>query len=204
MYCLTTWLIHDYCCFYYQAFKSECKACEKKKPPVAPKPVIPKKVSVPASRPVPRPRRTVSPADKPLQSSAEVLPKRDTPEFCLHMYQNEIVPPSNWSVYTPDKNVKQWKIGEKGKPHYTLKTVNQSTFKAIERLVLNTWEPAKVGQGRDAAGLADLGFTKLKVTKIERIENLNLYEQYCQSRQQLFHKAGEGNCYNNILMMKQI
>jgi hypothetical protein len=67
--------------------------------------------------------------------------------------------------------------------------------------VYGTWEPAKIGHGRDAQGLDELGFKSLKITKVQRIENLNLYEQYVQKRQQLFHKAGEGIAYtafNNL------
>ena len=167
-----------------------CEANKNKKPLVPPKPG--KSVGASAFRPVPKPRKVVK---NEAESSSEILPERGTPEFCLYMYQNNIVPPGNWSVFTPDKNVKQWKLEQKGKPAYTLKPVNQSTYKAIERLVLNTWEPSKLGQGRDAQGLNELGFKSLKITKIERIENLTVYEQYCQKRQQLFHKAGEGIFY---------
>ncbi|XP_053400000.1 uncharacterized protein LOC123557665 isoform X2 [Mercenaria mercenaria] len=186
-----------------QPFKSECESCMRKPPPppVAPKPVRPKSFGCSSSRPIPRPRRKVVTPETSSESpelSSEIFPERGTPEFCIHMYQNDIFPPSNWSVFTPNRKVKDWKVEQKGKPAYTLKTVDQSTFQKIERLVQSTWEPAKIGHGRDAKGLGDLNFKSLKVTKIERIENLTLYEQYCQRRQQLFHKAGEGPMFQQL------
>ena len=59
-------------------------------------------------------------------------------------------------------------------------------------LVQKTWESGKVGIGRDAEGLAQLRFFKVKVTRIQRIENLLLFEHYGQYQQRLLHEAAEG------------
>lgn len=170
----------------FQPFKSECETYTSRlPPPVAPNPKIkPKQTVMSTPLPVPKPKaKTRSPG-------------RGTPDFCIHMYSSDIYPPQYWTSFTSNKNVKQWKIEQKGKPAYTLVDVDPSTFKSVEKLVLSTWEPAKIGQGRDAQGISDLNITSLKVTKVERIENLTLYEQYCQSRQQIFHKAAEGKLFH--------
>jgi len=70
--------------------------------------------------------------------------------------------------------------------------VDEETFTLIDMLVQKTWELDKVGIGRDAEGLDKLGFFKVKVTKIQRIENLPLYEHYAQYQQRLLHEAAEG------------
>ena len=126
------------------------------------------------------------------------IPARNTPEFCLYMYESEICPPSYWTKYTSDKSIKKWKIQEKGKPFYSLVDVDASTFTAIESLVQKTWQGDKFGHGRDAAGLKELGYNTLKLTRVQRIENLTLYENYKQMQQHFFHRAGEGKT-NNIL-----
>lgn len=108
------------------------------------------------------------------------------------MYGSDISPPSHWTKYTSDKTVKTWKIEERGKPVDALVDVDQATFNMVDNLVQKTWEAEKIGHGRDAAGLGTLGYNKLKVTKVQRIENLTLLDIYRHSQQQLFHKAGEG------------
>lgn len=197
-----------------EAFQRECKSHKPRPPPVAAKPNFrgeldklfstkqTQKSALSVARapiPIPRPRKAaVTSIKNSLETSLEQLPKRGTPEFCLHMYSSEIKTPEYWTEFTNDKTVKQWKIEQKGKPMYKLTSVDQSTFNCINQLVQNTWEPAKVGHGRDARGLSDLNFTSLKIRKIERIENLNLFEQYCHHRQQIFHRAGEGQVLETL------
>ena len=55
-----------------------------------------------------------------------------------------------------------------------------------------TWKADKVGHGRDAKGLGELGFTRLKVSKVQRIENLTQYADYAHSQQRLLNEAAEG------------
>lgn len=121
------------------------------------------------------------------------IPARNTPEFCLYMYScDKLFPPQYWTKYTSDKTIKEWKIAQHGKSQYELVDVDKTTFTSVENLVQKTWEVNRVGHGRDAAGLADLDYNKLKVTKVQRIENLTLYENYKHTQQHMFHKAGEG------------
>jgi len=70
--------------------------------------------------------------------------------------------------------------------------VDEETFELIDMLVQKTWESSMVGIGRDAEGLAQLRFFKVKVTRIQRIENLLLFEHYAQYQQRLLHEAAEG------------
>ena len=166
-----------------------------KPPHVAPKP----KHSISYNRPFPNTSdhqnstgaSGLSTEDVTLRRSA-TIPARNTPEFCMYMYTSEICPPAYWTKYTSDKSIKTWKIQEKGKSFYTLVDVDRATFAALEGLVKSTWLGDKHGYGHDAVGLKELGYNKLKVTKIQRVENLTLYENYKQMQQDLFHHAGEG------------
>ncbi|WAQ98783.1 PAR15-like protein [Mya arenaria] len=71
-----------------------------------------------------------------------------------------------------------------------------------KRFIRKTWRQGKVGHGHDAQGLTDLGCTGLKVNKIERIENLTLFEQYTHRRQILLHEATEANLFQNLTDLK--
>ncbi|KAL3880352.1 hypothetical protein ACJMK2_032596 [Sinanodonta woodiana] len=115
---------------------------------------------------------------------------RNTQAFCMMKYTEEISTPTNWTKFKSDKTVKAWRIQQGDKPAYELITVDKATFNAVENVVQKTWDARKIGQGRDAAGLDAINYTSLKVTKVQRLENLDLYEKYAQYQQTLFHKAG--------------
>ena len=108
------------------------------------------------------------------------------------MYGSEIRPPSYWTKYTSDKTIKDWKLAETRTTCDILVDVDQSIFNMVDKLVQRTWEVNRVGHGRDAAGLDQLGYNKLNVTKVQRVENLTLYDNYKHMQQQMFHRAGEG------------
>ena len=157
-----------------------------KMPPGA-EPILP---GIPKRRSIPT--QSVTDEEDKDDTRAAAVPPRNTPDFCMHMYQLEISPPHYWTVYTNDKSIKQWIIKESGKGGYRCTAVTGSVFKSIAKLVDSTWNQAKVGHGRDAKGLSELGYSSVKVTKVQRIENLKVYESYRQKQQDLFHKAGEG------------
>lgn len=137
-------------------------------------------------------------------SNPSDLPARNTPEFCIYMYGSDISPPSYWTKYTSDKTIKSWKIAERGKRLYVLVDVDKATFTAIDNLVQRTWELNRIGHGRDATGLAELDYNKLKVTKVQRIENLTLFESYKHMQQHMFHKAGEGPMFTPLSKIKDV
>ena len=79
---------------------------------------------------------------------------------------------------------------------------SDSVYKAIINLIHNTWDESKLfmalEHGRDAAGLKQLGYKRMRVTKIQRIENLQLYEKYSRKRKNTFlklHMKNKRNCY---------
>ena len=108
------------------------------------------------------------------------------------MYGTEIRPPSYWTKFTSDKTTKDWKVSEPRNTSEILIDVDQSTFNIVDKLIQRTWEVNRIGHGRDAAGLNQLGYNKLKVTKVQRVENLTLYDNYKHMQQQMFHRAAEG------------
>ncbi|XP_061164549.1 uncharacterized protein LOC133173586 [Saccostrea echinata] len=76
--------------------------------------------------------------------------------------------------------------------------VDIPTRQAVEKLVLSTWVPQIVGHGRDAKGLSDLKYSSIKVLKVERLENINLYEKYSYFRAYLFQKAGRNGVFKQL------
>lgn len=118
--------------------------------------------------------------------------ERGSKEFCMKMYNSELYPPDYWSHYDSSKSVKQWKTEKAAQEKYDKLVEMDATsdvYQAVEQLVQDTWEAGKVGHGRDAAGLQ--GYTRLVVKKIERLENIDLWESYGHFRSQLFHKASD-------------
>ncbi|KAK3604570.1 hypothetical protein CHS0354_026261 [Potamilus streckersoni] len=133
----------------------------------------------------------VAKAHEDMMSSPFPVPAaRNTKEFCMMKYMEDTSTPITWTKFTSDKSVKAWRVQQGDKPAYELVTVDKETFSAVENVVKKTWDANKIGQGRDAAGLGAIRYTSLKVTKVQRLENLELYEKYAQCQQTLFHKAG--------------
>ncbi|CAC5412107.1 unnamed protein product [Mytilus coruscus] len=116
-------------------------------------------------------------------------PAPGTPAFFLWMYNYQDKPPSYWSIFGPAKSLKEWNSQTK-RERYKLVKVTRQIETAVRKIVEETWIPKYVGKGRDGAGLEDLNYTKIQVTKVERIENTELFEKYVQMRGKLFHKAG--------------
>lgn len=70
-------------------------------------------------------------------------------------------------------------------------------YKAIVSLISTNWDVSKVGQGKDARGLQSLGYSAIRVTKIQRVENLQLFDQYVHRRKHIFlntHKRKKHSC----------
>lgn len=77
----------------------------------------------------------------------------------------------------------------KGQGHkvkdYTVK-VDQKTEAAIKDLVTKTWRRDIVGAGNDAKGLSH---RDIRVTKVMRVENTDLYYSYAQKRKELIRRG---------------
>ena len=67
--------------------------------------------------------------------------------------------------------------------------VDPNTFKDVEQLVKKTWNSQFTGQGKDARNLKH---SNLRVRKVERIENLQLYDKYARKRVEFFHRQCSG------------
>lgn len=106
-----------------------------------------------------------------------VTPERFTQEFCHRMSIAEIKKPLKWEHF-PAKVSQSCTRG----PLFVLKQVDEQTTSTIKRLVQQTWNSKTIGKGRDAAGLARLGFQTLEVECVERIENLSVWERYANKR----------------------
>ncbi|XP_033744166.1 uncharacterized protein LOC117330056 [Pecten maximus] len=121
---------------------------------------------------------------------------RGTKPYCLDMYEQSVHPPSYWSHFKSSKPVKKWKVSPPNGKLHCLVPVSQEEKKAVVDLIESTWEANKIGHGRDAVGL--MGFTSLKVTNVQRLENIDLFEKYGNARAQLFHKAGSIGVFDHL------
>jgi len=66
-------------------------------------------------------------------------------------------------------------------------TPKDALYREVEKLVIDTWEKNKVGQGRDAVNLS---YSGIAVTKIWLIENPSLFAEYAERKKRLCKNAG--------------
>ena len=102
------------------------------------------------------------------QTAPLPTPKRGTRAYLAHKYREEPRTPSYWTHFLNTKTIKEWNTTQKGNP-YKVSSVDQKTYKSISRAFNNTG-----------------GST---IVRIERIENILLFEQYTQECQRTFRKA---------------
>ncbi|KAK3099966.1 hypothetical protein FSP39_012670 [Pinctada imbricata] len=103
------------------------------------------------------------------------------------MYREDIRVPRYWSSVTGGELVRRCML--QISKDFELVDVDQLTGQVIVDLVMGTWEKKEVGNGRDARGLRDLGYRSIRITRIQRIENLQLYKGYAEGRQSLADKG---------------
>lgn len=118
----------------------------------------------------------------------KMAPSRGTSDWFKHLYTADPMSPDYWTEYNNKKSLKAWALETHGQP-YELVQVDPSTFSAVEQLVHDTWQSDKVGKGRDAMGLDNLKYSKVKVEKVERVENCALFYAYALRRQELLKKG---------------
>lgn len=105
----------------------------------------------------------------------------------LHcLCQSEVTIPQHWHKHQGQLAVK----AAESNPGPAIVKVTGPTFDAICDIVRKTWN-GKVGIGRDAANLH--GYTSLKVNKVERIENPNLWRNYCSFRTDFCLKGSDSS-----------
>lgn len=84
--------------------------------------------------------------------------------------------PKYWKKFEPRVDLK---LLSTRKPFYDKYEINDEYFEAIENLIEKTWNPKFVGHGKDARSLNHSG---IKIRKIERIENIELFNNYSSKR----------------------
>ncbi|KAH3832425.1 uncharacterized protein LOC127877783 isoform X2 [Dreissena polymorpha] len=120
--------------------------------------------------------------------SLSIMRDRGTEEWFKSMYKSEPCSPCYWTTFHSKKTLKDWGIEAQQRPFIRLPIEGQD-FQDVVKLVQDTWDAQHVGHGRDAKGLSELNYTKVKVTRVERIENYELFHKYAAKRQELFKKA---------------
>ncbi|KAL4231007.1 Appr-1'-p processing enzyme [Mactra antiquata] len=125
-----------------------------------------------------------------------MLPPRGTKDWYRHLCKTMPRAPSYWSIYTSVKTLKDWWLESNNIPSRV--PVDHETLMAVKKVVADTWEKKHVGQGRDAHGLNTLNYSDIQVTKVERIENCDLFEKYALKRQELFQKATKNGAFPSL------
>ncbi|XP_045190048.2 uncharacterized protein LOC123547196 [Mercenaria mercenaria] len=75
--------------------------------------------------------------------------------------------------------------------------VDRKTFNDVQAIVTSTWLSQFVGHGRDGVGLTN--YSTIKVIKVERIENGQLFSHYARRRQVLRRKARRSHAPFEVL-----
>jgi len=123
---------------------------------------------------------------------------RGTVEFAKCMSVEDPMVPTYWKSYKDDLSlgdlISNFKKFVKGEEFDKIQLDNHSrTYSTIVKLVNETFDVSKKGQGKDAVGLDKLWYNKLWVTKIQRIENPLLWKEYANERQKMFLKLTRTN-----------
>lgn len=127
------------------------------------------------------------------------IPK-DVVGFCYEMYKTEVTCPDYWDAFKEGMPLKQLALGRTQVYNLINIPVTDNVYEAIERLTKNTWDPSKIGFGRDAAGLT--GYQDIQIIKIERIENINLWMRYGNERTYCFKKVVDQKCkFRNLTQL---
>ena len=124
---------------------------------------------------------------------------RSTQDFITSMLDSEPEAPKYWKNYKRGCRLTSLMVSAK---HFVTSSKfeleelrkNSHAFSTIVRMINATFDYRSLGKGKDAEGLGDFTYKKLFVLKIERIENLDLYEQFFRKRQALYrrlYKSGE-------------
>ncbi|KAK3607032.1 hypothetical protein CHS0354_020462 [Potamilus streckersoni] len=114
----------------------------------------------------------------------KVQHKRQSPGFWHNKAFEQPETPEYWSMgnNTIQDIFSKFMGVLKGKKSKLVK-VDDATFQEIVKLVNDTWQRHLIGKGNDAIGLQHTG---IQVSKIKRVENLDLYESYFKKRQDIF------------------
>ncbi|XP_055894780.1 uncharacterized protein LOC106066444 isoform X2 [Biomphalaria glabrata] len=116
-----------------------------------------------------------------------IAPKRGTIDYLKFAIETDERFPSYWNLCKNKKYLKKLKEGKALEPQEfnVLVDVDQETKDAITNLVLQTMEPGRIGHGADAQGIR---YSTLQVTRVQRVENPELFDNYKIERDRLLKK----------------
>lgn len=119
------------------------------------------------------------------------LAARGSKQWLTKMYETPITTPAYWTYFPGGQRVQKLKIDPAfaSKGTFKLLDVEPKILQAIRSIVEKTWDKDSFSFGRDAVGLGDLNYNKIKVIEVKRLENLSLFEKYGSFRQQIFGKV---------------
>lgn len=121
---------------------------------------------------------------------AKKIPARGTKEFLEFKYREDLKTPSYWTEFHSGKSIKDWNTRRKGPP-FKFVDVDQKTCNYIVGIFKATWG-GNTGPVTPAFGLHGFSLQPSgsgHVIKVQRIENIYLFERYQQECQRLFRKA---------------
>lgn len=109
------------------------------------------------------------------------------PRFWKIIAKQDPQSPPYWSDIKPNTELTEllWQ-----KKRFYRVDVDKATEKAVKTLVKKTWKKEYVGKGKDAINLSH---ENIRIKKVERIENVELFKKYAQKRLDYFRMlADEG------------
>ncbi|WAQ97953.1 TNKS-like protein [Mya arenaria] len=123
--------------------------------------------------------------------------KRGTVEFAESMAHQEANIPHYWELYKENTTFSEILSIFKSAFGTDYKKIaidaRGSTYSTIVKMVNETFDSTKIGHGQDAKGLERLSYSKLWITKIQRIENPQLFRKYVHKRQEIFLNLSKMN-----------
>lgn len=105
-----------------------------------------------------------------------------TPDGWLFMAHDAVQSPPYWKHFSKNCPLSSLSFGASS-DRYMLVQVDKETENAVKTLVRKTWKAEFVGQGKDAVNLQH---RNIRVDKVERIENLDVFGKYALKRQEHF------------------
>ncbi|KAH3833545.1 uncharacterized protein LOC127877602 isoform X2 [Dreissena polymorpha] len=122
-------------------------------------------------------------------SSPPSRSQRETVEYAKFMTTADHTVPVYWKNYKPGALLNKLMLNVKhfmnGKDYEKVDLdPNSTTYKQIVRMVKKTTDKSDIGKGKDATGLG--GYSKLWITNVQRVENLDVFKKYCNKRQEIF------------------
>lgn len=110
------------------------------------------------------------------------------PKFWKIIANEDPQSPPNWKNLEPNTELRVLFRKNPPKRRFYRVDVDKTTEKAVTTLVKKTWKKEHVGKGKDAVNLTH---TNIRVKKVERIENLELFNKYAQKRQEYFRMLAD-------------